>query len=383
MRVAVVGGGAVGVTAAHDLAEAGADVRLYERDEELGDDRTRAQHRVEGSSHRAAGVLAPRPTNAIGAEIAERALDRFEWLSDRDHRFSVEPTPQVTLVGADAEERQESLRTQVDAAREHAVDVGCHDPETVAERFPALDLSGVGLAAVTERAAYATPGPGAYVAAMADRARDAGVDCWTGVEASISHRGDGPRVDGERFDAVLVAGGGWTKRVLAPTGIQLPLKPYRVQALVSETDYDGPMVLDTDAGVYFRPHPEGLLAGDGTVPEECDPDGWEPSGDDWFVEGAVEAVEARTRVDAGDGASADAAWAGIATATPDHEPLLGEVESDLYVATGWQGHGFLRAPATGEAIAEQILGERDAIERFDPGRFDGVPEFAIEEGMEV
>ena len=379
MRVAVVGGGAVGVTAAHDLAAGGADVRLYERDEELGDDLTHPRERMEGSSHRAAGVLAPRPTDAVGAGIAERAMDRFEWLADRDHRFSVEPTQQVTLVGGDADAKQSALREAVDAASEHGVDVACHDPESITDRFPELDFDEVGLAAVTERAAYATPGPGAYVAAMADRARDAGVDCWTGVEASVSHHGDGPRVDGERFDAVVVAGGGWTKRVLAPTGIQLPIKPYRVQALVSEADYDGPMVHDADAGVYFRPHPEGLLAGDGTVPEEIDPDDWEPSGDDWFVEGALDAVENRTGLDE----DQTAAWAGLATATPDGEPLLGEVESGLYVATGWHGHGFLRAPATGEALAEQVLGEREPIAAYDPGRFDGVPEFAVEEGMSL
>ena len=379
MRVAVVGGGAVGVTAAHDLAAGGADVRLYERDEELGDDLTHPRERMEGSSHRAAGVLAPRPTDAVGAGIAERAMDRFEWLADRDHRFSVEPTQQVTLVGGDADAKQSALREAVDAASEHGVDVACHDPESITDRFPELDFDEVGLAAVTERAAYATPGPGAYVAAMADRARDAGVDCWTGVEASVSHHGDGPRVDGERFDAVVVAGGGWTKRVLAPTGIQLPIKPYRVQALVSEADYDGPMVHDADAGVYFRPHPEGLLAGDGTVPEEIDPDDWEPSGDDWFVEGALDAVENRTGLDE----DQTAAWAGLATATPDGEPLLGEVESGLYVATGWHGHGFLRAPASGEALAEPVLGDREPIAAYDPGRCDGVPEFAVEEGMSL
>jgi len=379
MRVAIVGGGAVGVTVAYDLAEHGVDVRLYERDSELGDDRTRPRDRIEGSSHRAAGVLAPRPTDSAGADIAARAMDRFEWLADRDHRFNVEPTPQVTLVGEAATEKQSALREQVDAARKQDVDVDCYAPEDLADRFPALDFDGIGLAAVTERAAYATPGPGAYVAAMADRAEAAGADCWTGVEASVTHRGDGPRVDGERFDAVVVAGGGWTKRVLAPTGIQLPLKPYRVQALVSETEYDGPMVHDADAGVYFRPHPGGVLAGDGTVPEECDPDRWDPSGDDWFVAGAVEAVENRT----GLGVGADAAWAGLATATPDGEPLLGQVESGLYVATGWHGHGFHRAPATGEALAEIVRGERAEIDRYAPGRFEGVPEFAVEEGMSL
>jgi sarcosine oxidase subunit beta len=214
---------------------------------------------------------------------------------------------------------------------------------------------------------------------MATRAERLGVDLWTDVEASISHEGDGPRVNGERFDAVIVAAGGWSKRVLAPTGVRLPLKPYRVQALVSEASYDGPMVLDTEAGVYFRPHPDGLLAGDGTVPEECDPDDWSPTGDGWFVDTATAAVETRT----GLAVESETAWGGLATATPDGEPLLGEVLSDLYVGTGWHGHGFVRAPATGEALASAVLGERALPAAYGPARFDGVPEFEISEGMSL
>ncbi|AEN06871.1 FAD dependent oxidoreductase [halophilic archaeon DL31] len=381
MRVAVVGGGAVGVTAAHDLAAAGVDVRLYERDEELGDTQRRPRKRVEGSSHRAAGVLAPRPVDAADAQIAERAMDRFEWLAGRDHRFTFEPRPQVTLVAEGEQRKVAALRGQVDAAREHGVDVACYDAEAITERFPELDASGVELAAVTERGGYVVPGPGTYVRAMADRADDLGVELWTGVEASVSHRGDGPRVNSERFDAVVVAAGGWSKRVLAPTGVQLPLKPYRVQALVSESAYDGPMVLDTKAGVYFRSHPDGLLAGDGTVPEECDPDGWEPAGDEWFVEGAVDAVENRTDLQA----ESEAAWAGIATATPDGEPLLGELLSGLYVGAGWHGHGFMRAPATGETLAGVVLGDREPPAGFAPDRFEGqaVGDFEVREGMEL
>ncbi len=377
MRMAVVGGGAVGVTVAHDLAAAGVDVRLYERDEELGDERRRPRDRVEGSSHRAAGVLAPRPTDAAGARIAERAMERFEWLSERDHRFGFEPRPNVTLVAEGEDAKRTALREQVAAAREQGVDVHCHDPATIAERFPGLETSAVGLAAVTESAGYVVPGPGTYVAAMADRAVARGVELWTGVEATVTHRGDGARVDGERFDAVVVAAGGWSKQVLAPTGLGLPLKPYRVQALVSDTAYDGPMVLDTEAGVYFRPHPDGLLAGDGTVPVECDPDDWEPTGDDWFVDDATAAVERRTGVSV----ETETAWGGIATATPDGEPLLGELLPGLYVGAGWHGHGFLRAPATGETLAKAVLGEQGLPMAYDPDRFDGDREFEVSEGM--
>lgn len=376
MRVAVVGGGAVGVTVARDLATAGVDVRLYERDDHLGDERTTPRSRLEGSSHRAAGVLAPRPTDAVGARIAERSLERFRRLADLDHRFEFEPCPQVTVVHEDDEARIASLGDLVDAVRDAGVAVERYGPGELADRF-SLGTADLAAGVVVADAGYVVPGPGAYVAAMADQARDAGVDVWTGVEAAVNHRGDGPRVDRERFDAVVVAAGGWTKRVLAPTGVRLPLKPYRVQALVSNLAYDGPMVLDASAGVYFRPHPAGLLAGDGTVPEEVDPERWEPTGDDWFVEAATDAVATRT----GRSVAAEAAWAGLSTATPDGEPLVGEVAADLYVVAGWHGHGFVRAPGMAELFAAQVLGEAEPVAAFDPGRFDGVPEFEIREGM--
>jgi sarcosine oxidase subunit beta len=78
----------------------------------------------------------------------------------------------------------------------------------------------------------------------------------------------------------------------------------------------------------------------------------------------------------------DRAWAGLCTATPDGDPLLGELREGLYVAAGWQGHGFMRAPATAEVVAEQILGG-DGVPAFDPDRFDGDEEFEIVEGMAV
>ena len=387
MRVAVVGGGAVGVTVAHDLAAAGVDVRLYERDDRLGDERTAPAARIEGSSHRAAGVLAPRPTDEEGARVAASSLERFRDVAARDPRLSFEACPQVTTV-SDPDEA-DALFDLADAVEAAGGDVERLTPAELGARFP-LETDDLAAATVTEEAGYVVPGPGAYVAAMADRARDAGVETWTATEADVTHRGDGPRVNRERFDAVVVAAGAWSKRVLAPTGIRLPLKPYRVQALTSETPYDGPMVLDASAGVYVRPHPVGLLAGDGTVPEEVDPDEWDPRGDDWFVADATAAVENRTGlvIDDGDGTDGHGtvggltAWAGLSAATPDGDPLLGEVESDLYVAAGWHGHGLVRAPGTAEVLAGQVLGE-DGVPAYDPRRFDGSPEFEIREGMSL
>ncbi|MEM0004853.1 MAG: FAD-binding oxidoreductase [Desulfurococcaceae archaeon] len=50
-------------------------------------------------------------------------------------------------------------------------------------------------------------------------------------------------------------------------------------------------------------------------------------------------------------------WMGYYDMTPDHHPIYGPVEpySNLYVATGFSGHGMMMAPATGIIIADWVL----------------------------
>jgi sarcosine oxidase subunit beta len=57
--------------------------------------------------------------------------------------------------------------------------------------------------------------------------------------------------------------------------------------------------------------------------------------------------------------------------TPDHQPLLGEVEDGVYVAAGFSGHGFMIAPAVARILADAILDGTvdEALRVLDPGRF--------------
>ena len=152
--------------------------------------------------------------------------------------------------------------------------------------------------------------------------------------------------------------------MLADAGFEVPLAPYRAQAIRTA----GPAVpafYDATADYYAGPHPRGLVAGDGAAPASVDD--WDDRADGEVVERLVAHLEERlVNFDA----RVEADWGGLCTATPDRDPLLGEVEDGLYVAAGWHGSGFMRAPATGEAVAEQVLGG-DGIPAFDPTRFDG------------
>jgi sarcosine oxidase subunit beta len=78
-------------------------------------------------------------------------------------------------------------------------------------------------------------------------------------------------------------------------------------------------------------------------------------------------------------------WTGYYVLTPDHHPVIGPIGEyeNLYVATGFSGHGFMMSPAIGEVMSEYIMGEKPGIpyienlrpERFKRGRL--VKEIAI------
>ncbi|WP_458189346.1 NAD(P)/FAD-dependent oxidoreductase [Haladaptatus sp. NG-WS-4] len=368
MTVAIVGGGAVGVTAAHDLAVRGVDVVVFERGEIPNAD---------ASTGRAAGVLYDAFAAPEDARIGDRAIERFRDFSGTGG-FTFEETPYVWFARDGDEKRAAAIREQVPRMRDQGRDVSLVDADELAARYPTLNTADVGVAAIARNTGRTDPG--SYAKAMAAEAERAGVEIRTGVEARV--RTDPPRVrtaDGEtKFDTVVVAAGAHTKRVLADAGIPVSLKPYRVQALTCAFDGEVPMVYDATEGYYLRPHPEGLLAGDGTEDVESDPDEWTRAGDVAFEDAMESRLEHRLGIEP----RIERSWAGLCTATPDRDPLLGELRDGLYVAAGWQGHGFMRAPALGEAIAKDVLGEGE-IPEFDPTRFSGDEEFDIVEGMAV
>ncbi|NEU57462.1 FAD-binding oxidoreductase [Halorussus sp. MSC15.2] len=377
--VAVIGGGAVGVTAAYDLARRDAEVVVYEKGEIGG-----------ASTGRAAGVLYDAFAAPEDARVGERAIERFREFSG-DGDFEFRETPYVWFAREGDEKRAEALREQVPEMREQGRDVSFADVGELRDRFPAVDWSDVGVAAVAENAGRTDPG--SYADLLAEKARDAGATVRTGVEARIdaddlaveSAPAESDDEDGrerELFDAILVAAGAHTKRLLAIAGIPVPLKPYRVQALTAGYDderrADLPMCYDATGGYYLRPHPDGLLAGDGTEEVESDPDDWKRDADREFRDITRERLARRL----GDFGAVRDSWAGLCVATPDRDPLLGELRDGLFVAAGWQGHGFMRAPALGEAVAESVLGE-SPLPEFDPNRFEGDEEFDVVEGMTV
>ena len=360
--VAVVGGGAVGTTLAGDLATRGVDVTLFERD-------TIAS----GSSGRAAGLCYDAYADRRDVELAQRALDRFRTLD-----VPFESCPYVIL-GRDADTAAaiEDLAEQMDS---RGVDVDLCDGVGLAEQFPALVTEDAHVAAVVHNAGVLDAR--AYTEAMAERAREMGASVRTETEVTLTGTAT-VEADGhsQAFDSVVVAAGPATKPLLAGVDVDLPLSCYRAQVLTTDTldpaDRPNVMLFDATDHYYLRPWDDGVLLGDG-VDADVDPRDWNERADPDFLDAGRPRLQASLGVDP----TVEESWAGLCTATPDRDPLVGAVADGLYVATGWYGHGLMRAPAVAEALAAQVCGAA-GIAGFDPARFDGSESVDISEQLGI
>lgn len=359
--VAVIGGGAVGTTLAGDLEIEGVDVTLFER-ESIG----------AGASGRAAGICYDAYTDRRDIAIAGRAIERFRDLAD-----SFRSVPYVLLAREGDREQAGAIESLAERMQERGVDVDLVDGAALGRAFPDLVTDDVSVAAVARNAGVLDPA--AYTEAMAERAREAGVTVQTGTEATLAGTRT-VRIGGatERFDAVVVAAGPATKGIVAGVDVTVPLECYRAQALVTESlDVDVPTVFDATDHYYLRPRESGILLGDG-VDTDVEPGDDHGEADASFLEQGREHLDTALGVEA----RVEQGWSGLCTATPDRDPLVGPVDDGLFVATGWHGHGLMRAPAIAERLAEQLLGG-EGIPGFEPTRFSGDEQFEPVEGMSL
>jgi sarcosine oxidase subunit beta len=130
-----------------------------------------------------------------------------------------------------------------------------------------------------------------------------------------------------------------------------------------------PLTVDFTSGLYFHREGPGLLFG---MADRAQAPGFDaPSDPDWLEH--VTAVAER-RLPRLLELGLAGGWKGYYEVTPDDNALIGEAAavSRFLYATGFSGHGFLQAPATGEIVRDLVLGRTPfvdvaplAVERFE------------------
>lgn len=361
----ILGAGIVGSALAHHLNRRGeSSVLLYDRDQPTA-----------GASGKGAGILCAQCWNRWDIGLVRESLEEYRTISTEWGLGAFRQNGGLRSVqSARGERKLEERREEI---RKEGVEARVLGPGELAELLPTGRFDDVRAALYTPHDAVISPPEITF--AYAELASHHGTEVLWGHGLPTVARSNGKwRVTtlggSYRSDRLVLACGAWTKRALRDLEAPLPLSPYRTQACrLRPRDPAAlfPSFHDSELDVYTRPAPGGrLIAGDGTEDVETDPERANPAADFAFLEHI--AASFRTRLPGWAGAAVEASWAGVCTATPDRYPVVGKVPGDegLYVATGFNGFGVMRAGAIARRLAEGILQDRwTALAPALPDRF--------------
>lgn len=261
-----------------------------------------------------------------------------------------------------AEEKLASFKANHEVQLAHGAAVALLTPEELAQRFPALELSGVAAGSLGLRN-EGWIDPSTLMHAFRRKARALGATYLKDEVVSIARTGN--RVTGARLRhggevacaVVINAAGSHAGQVARMAGLELPVGPYKVVTFVFDCQRPishAPNTIDV-SGLVFRPEGEGYIT--------ILPPGPEDESDTFDFEIDYARFEERVwpilahRVPAFEAIKMTGAWAGHYDFNYfDHNAILGphpEV-TGLMFANGFSGHGLQQSPATGRALMELI-----------------------------
>jgi sarcosine oxidase len=334
--VVVVGAGIMGSATASALARAGREVVLVER--------FRLGHR-QGSSHGAARIFRFSYPDPLYVGMMQEALPLWRRIE--------EETGETILTVTGGLDGGLGVERNAAAMAARGVDFERIDGAEVVSRFPALG------AEPGEPFLFQAEG-GTVAADVALRAflssavaRGVELDEETRVVA-VKPGDDAVDIDTEagsyRARMAVVTAGAWARGLLAPAGIDLPVRPTRETVAYFRLDESIPvptLIEWADRFNYALPSPgEGVKAAEHGVGPEIDPDlEGEPN------QGSVARVRSwiRRRYPAAD-PEPHLVETCLYTNTEDESFVL-ERRGRLVVGSPCSGHGFKFAPLIGERLA--------------------------------
>ena len=365
-RIAVVGGGVVGMACALELKARGADVSVYERGTEIG----------AGVTSRSAGMLGAvfewglEQDQLALAALARHAGEIWPDFAAKIERLGGGPI-QMSKNGVLA-----VARTESEAEWLEALAAACQARGLAVKQVSALMLKSFepGVTGAVKTALH-LPGdqhvdPQLLLQRMAAALSRAGVGLKYGrvVERIVVGR-EITMPDGERVDSVVLAmGAGPAPKFHGMKGEVLesglaPVVPVKGQMLALAPVPGAPDHVVHTRDVYIAPKAKWILVGASV----------ERGAEDFTVDRSVIAALKEKAV-AICGALKDApevsAWAGVRPGTQDDAPMIGESAiPGVFAALGCYRNGVLFAPAVAEQVADAAL---EGVRRsaFTPLRYN-------------
>jgi glycine/D-amino acid oxidase-like deaminating enzyme len=365
-----------------------------------------------GSSGRSGAILRQFYTDRELAGMARDSLRVYASLRTRTgHDVGFRQAGVLALAGEGRADVRALLETNAAMMARLGIDVELVDAARIRALVPGIEVGDGALAAYEPGAGFVDPRRTVEAFAALARYHGATTRCGvevTGVLVDGGHvRGvettDGP-IESEQ---VVLAAGPWTSRLLAPLGVELPLRVLRPgQCFYESVDPpigapadpsvdevhespeaefearfgsgDGaalvahPVILDLELGSYCRPEPDDARTRAGNMDYHDtlvidDPSEFDQTVTDTFSAWVRERLTQRMP------AYADRPelerQAGLYTVTPDAQATLGPVPgiAGLFLVAGFSGHGFKLAPSIGQGLAQMLADE--PVSAFDPRFF--------------
>jgi sarcosine oxidase, subunit beta len=374
-QVVIVGGGAIGLSAAYQLALRGiTDVLVLDRDS-----------LVKGATGRNGGGVRAQwttPENILLARESMKAFQRFA--QDTGHNIFYRRSGYLFLTRT--EEQLERLRAAATFQNGHGVRTRIIDLHEVADIVPGINTDGVAGASWNPDDAILFPWPLVWGWKEAAELRGVEVVTHSGVTGLAVQGGRVTHVETTRgpigCDWVVNAAGAFSKQVSAMAGLAMPNKPERHEILVTEPlkPFLDPMLVDLSTGLYLNQDMRGEVIG-GMATRHEESLSW-ASTLGFLRTFSKETLRLLPHLGP---VKVLRQWAGSYDVTPDHKPVLGAASAgpeNLLQANGFSGHGMMISPMVGRITAQLIAGARPdvPIDGFLLDRFDGDVEI---EGMVI
>ena len=355
----IIGGGAIGLSLAYELARGGQTVAVIDRGAP-----------AQEASWAGAGILPP-----ASAATARNGYEQLAALSCELHpRWAAELRESTGIDNGFrrcgglyvARTPAEADTLDAQAAEWGQLKIACErlEADALARREPALSGEHPAIVRAYRLADEAQVRNPRHLDALLVACSRLGVEIRGGVECTaLETRGD--RVTGAATNvgtlsaaSYCVATGAWTGGLLRPFGIRVAVKPIRGQIVLFRTPAPLLKHVVNEGPRYLVPRDDGRLLA-GSTEEDA---GFDKRSTAAGVQGLIEL--AASLVPALAEATIERTWAGLRPGTSDGMPLIGPIPgvTNAFCAAGHFRAGLQLSPGTAAVVAKVIRGETPPID---------------------
>ena len=367
--IVIIGGGISGVSIGYFLIKHGAkNVVILERD-----------YLAAGATGRCGAGIRQQwgsPLNCImtkfSCEFFENAVDELQF--DGDIEFHQGGYLMLVTTEKELAQTKENIVLQ----NSLGIDSKLLTLQEAKEVAPLLNTDGMLAAAFHQRDGHLNPFYTTRAFADAFRRLGGEIHIGTTVTGIRTENGCITGVDTNRgsiaTNTVINAAGGYVQLIADMVGVELPLYSQRHNILVTEPAERvlEPMLMSFSLNFYCQQTPHGSFIMGRTCPNQ--PRDLRITADSRFpIAMAKTITQVLPRLK---NLRMLRQWAGLYNMSPDKHPIYDRVPGveGFYLSAGYSGHGFMMAPATGQSMAELILGltptlpwDRLGFSRFEKG----------------